>query len=103
MNASPMNQRKVYPTVHSPAASEASRGLLTPLGYECAFVAYARLGRHEEALQVCRKACMAVPRSAGFFHRRAARLLLDDRGDDGEAEHGEHREARRHGERPDHR
>lgn len=60
------------------AVYERARGVMTPLGYECAFVAYARLGQHEKALAVCRKACMAVPHAAGFFHRRAARLLLDD-------------------------
>lgn len=51
---------------------------LTPLGYECAFVAYARLGSFRDALCVARKATMAVPHTAGFFHRRAARMLLDD-------------------------
>lgn len=59
-------------------AYEASPGRLTPLGYECAFVAYARLGRLRDALRVSRKATMVVPQAAGFFHRRAARLLLDD-------------------------
>lgn len=53
-------------------------GALTPLGHECAFVALVRLGRLEEALRAARKAALAVPGSAGFFHRRAARLLLDD-------------------------
>lgn len=59
-------------------AYEASPGRLTPLGYECAFVAYARLGRLRDALRVSRKATMVVPQAAGFFHRRAARLLLDE-------------------------
>jgi tetratricopeptide (TPR) repeat protein len=59
-------------------AYEASPGRLTPLGYECAFVAYARLGRLRDALRVSRKATMVVPQAAGFFHRRSARLLLDD-------------------------
>ncbi len=58
-----------------------SRNGLTPLGFECGFVAFARLGRHEEALGVSRRACAALPGSAAFFHRRAARLLLDDLAD----------------------
>jgi tetratricopeptide (TPR) repeat protein len=58
-----------------------TQGALTPLGHECAFVAFVRLGSHAEALRVARKAALAVPGSAEFFHRRAARLLLDDLGE----------------------
>lgn len=61
------------------------RGRLTPLGYECAFVAAARQSAFAEALGVCRKAILVLPRSAGFFHRRAADLLLQEMGDAKEA------------------
>lgn len=60
------------------ALYEETDATLTPLGYECALVAYARLGRFEEALAVCRRAALKLPGAEGFFRRRAAQLLMDD-------------------------